>query len=419
MKRVNNSKLLFFNTLFLFYFLFCCSGNLFSINSCLIQAYTTQEFNTIPEDSSGCAVFLPDSLREMIRFDHTENNQDFYYIRLAGFHSEFERLTFYESAREQGFYIENKNEFHSDSALFRTSLEPDDLQAQFLRLFENTIQKNAAANDSLKRATVSSSTFYGLARSSGSDGSKEPFAGSIECSEAEVACSDNVYNFPAGTSGTAPPPVDGYPNYGCLSSYPCPAWFYMQVQTPGDIIIFIQQSDNHDVDFICWGPFTSLTAGCSNGLTGTCDVPMQPPCCSNPSPGCENFYPRGNIVDCSYSGQDTETCHILNAQVGEFYILLITNFSTQPGTITFSQTGGTGVTSCNIVVFCSMLAITTNVSSCNSGTNTFSVSGNIEFSNPPPTGILSITDNTAIPPVPKTSPPPFVSPLAYNLWNFP
>ena len=115
----------------------------------------------------------------------------------------------------------------------------------------------------------------------------------------------------------------------------------------------------------------------------------------------------------------TENCHILNAQVGDIYILLITNYSQQEGIITFSQTGGTGVTNCNLVVQCSMIAITTNPSICNEATNTFSVAGNMEFSNPPPTGTLTITDNTAIPPISQTFSPPFVSPLAYNLQNIP
>jgi hypothetical protein len=131
----------------------------------------------------------------------------------------------------------------------------------------------------------------------------------------------------------------------------------MQVGSPGDIVITILQKTliggiELDVDFICWGPSSSLTDGCATGLTGTCNIPGQPDCCNNNYPDCLNFYPRGNIVDCSFSGSNQEICTIKNAQVGEMYILLITNYSRQEGTITFSQTGGTGITNCNIVVFC-------------------------------------------------------------------
>ncbi len=230
------------------------------------------------------------------------------------------------------------------------------------------------------------------------DGPDSPLV-TVPCSSAKVACTGNIYTFPSGTSGTAPPPVGGYPNYGCLGFNPGPAWYYMQVGTAGDIIITISQVNlvgiPMDVDFVCWGPFSSLTDGCTTGLTA------------------------GNIIDCSISALATETCHILNAQAGKFYILLMTNFIGNPGWITFSQTSGSGVTNCNMVVHCSINAMTRNTSACDQATNTFSVSGNIEFTNPSPTGTLTITDVTAIPPVSQTFTSPFVSPLAYSLANIP
>jgi len=131
----------------------------------------------------------------------------------------------------------------------------------------------------------------------GDHGHGSPMTVSLTCDGAQVACSENTYSFPAGTTGEAPPAVNGYPNYGCLQSQPCPAWFYMQDGIPGDIIISISQTGptgNHDVDFICWGPFQTLTDGCDTGLTGTCKhngIPPPPLCCNNTS--CPNFYPRG------------------------------------------------------------------------------------------------------------------------------
>ncbi len=247
--------------------------------------------------------------------------------------------------------------------------------------------------------------------------------GAVPCATALVSCSGNTYSFPAGTEGWAPDPIEGYPNYGCLGQMgahyaPGPAWYYMQVGSPGDITIFMEKTGagGNDVDFICWGPFSSLTEGCAVGLTGTCRP--EDPCCNNTTPGCT--YPKGNIVDCSFSGSATETCHILNAQVGEIYILLLSNWDGGEGTITFSQTGGTGVTNCSIVINCSMIAITANPSACDPGNNTYSVTGAIEFSNPPPTGTLTITDITAIPPVSQSFiPSQFASPLDYTLSGIP
>ena len=66
-----------------------------------------------------------------------------------------------------------------------------------------------------------------------------------------------------------------------------------------------------------------------------------------------------------------------------------------------------------------MIAVTATPTACDDQTNTFSISGDMEFSNPPPTGTLTVTDNTAVPPVSETFSPPFVSPLQYNLTGIP
>jgi uncharacterized protein (TIGR02145 family) len=355
-------------------------------------------------DTTRCAGLSNDSAIRFVRFDSTDGAFNYYTIRLSMFNSSFERGYFYETAKTDGIFMKDKSDFRNDSALFMTgNTDRVNTLHLFSDLYESTIgtRQTSPFHDSGSSKLPSSPLFVQT------------------CDEANVSCTGNVYTYPAGTTGTAPPPVNGYPNYGCLNSEPAPAYYYMQVSVAGDIIIFISQSGGHDVDFICWGPFTSLTDGCAFGLTGTCNIPMQPTCCNNTQPGCLNFYPRGNITDCSYSSNSTETCHILNAQPGQMYILLITNYSTLPGTITFQQTGGTGVTNCNIVIHCSMIAMTINPSACDGLTNTFSISGNVEFSNPPPTGTLTVTDNTAVPPVFQTLFPPFVSPLAYNLTGIP
>ena len=251
----------------------------------------------------------------------------------------------------------------------------------------------------VKKEVHSDTLFPGLPATDSTRGQDVPVV-VIPCESAKIACTGIIYTFPSGTSGTTPNPVGGYPNYGCLGFRPGPIWYYMQVGIAGDIILTISQvnlaGSPLDIDFVCWGPFTSLSDGCATGLT------------------------LGNIVDCSFSPVATETCHILNAQAGKFYILLMTNFIGTPGWITFSQTGGIGVTNCNPVIHCTMIAMTHNASACNPSTNTFSVSGNVEFTNPSPTGTLTVTDITAVPPVSQTfSTPPFTSPKAYNLTNIP
>jgi hypothetical protein len=99
----------------------------------------------------------------------------------------------------------------------------------------------------------------------------------------------------------------------------------MLIDTPGPITIYMFSRPSVDIDFICWGPFTDPYAPCVEGLTSN------------------------KVVDCSYSPNPTEYCDIPNGQTGEYYILLITNYSRQACNITFSQTGGTGSTDCTIL----------------------------------------------------------------------
>ncbi len=118
------------------------------------------------------------------------------------------------------------------------------------------------------------------------------------------------------------------PSYGCLGSQPNPAWFYIKTSGAGKMIFDLSQVDNFgtgiDVDFICWGPFTSYSTMC-DGLTGNCA-------------GDHNCW--GNIVDCSYNPAAVETMTINSPGAGNYYVILITNYSNQPGKITFTQSSG-------------------------------------------------------------------------------
>ena len=159
-----------------------------------------------------------------------------------------------------------------------------------------------------------------------------------DCASAQAFCADNTTGttFPASTTTTAQPG----PNYGCLSSQPNPAWYFFQVSQSGSINIGISGTGGGDVDFVCWGPFTQAVV--CNSLTSNCFSPNCPSNTTNP-----NFYPSGNMTDCSYSGNANETCHIPSAVSGQYYMLLITNFSGLAQNISFNQTGGTGSTNCN------------------------------------------------------------------------
>src|SRR6187549_3298041 len=79
------------------------------------------------------------------------------------------------------------------------------------------------------------------------------------CANASPFCTGQTMNFPA-TTGV--PNSQAGPYYGCLGSQPNPAWFFFQVNTGGPMNISMAAAQ--DIDFICWGPFSSLSGACSN-----------------------------------------------------------------------------------------------------------------------------------------------------------
>ncbi|MFL5762294.1 MAG: PKD domain-containing protein [Bacteroidia bacterium] len=218
------------------------------------------------------------------------------------------------------------------------------------------------------------------------------FAQGADCNTADPFCTGVTYTFPASTTTTAPTG----PNYGCLGSEPNPAFYYVQIATSGTLTIDISQVDasgsGQDVDFICWGPFTSPSAGCATGLTGS-------------------------AVDCSYSASATETCTIPTAVAGEFYILMLTNFSGVPADITFaSNPSSTATTNCAIL--CNMTGLTAVPGACNPATNTYTLTGTITYSSPPTTGTLTVTNSCSG--VTQVFNPPFpATTQAYSLAGLP
>ena len=143
------------------------------------------------------------------------------------------------------------------------------------------------------------------------------------CSSALPFCTDNgLYEFPAGVNAGIGEPG---PYYACLGTRPNPAWYYMRILDPGNMDIYMYSTPQVDIDFCCWGPFDAPTEPCPMGLT------------------------RQKVVSCSYSTTWNETCRITDAQEGEYYILLITNYSNRTCNIHFSKTAGEASTDCNIL----------------------------------------------------------------------
>ncbi len=203
------------------------------------------------------------------------------------------------------------------------------------------------------------------------------------CATAQPFCTATGVNFPGGVNnGSAP----AGPNYGCLFTQPNPAWYYLNISTAGNLNISLSNSANVDIDFIAWGPFATQAAMCAAIFSGTAGI------------------------SCSYSSSSTETVVLPNTQVGQWYMVMITNFSNQPTNITATQSGGTGATNCNIL--CNMTNLTATPGACNPATGQYPVTGQITFTLPPTSGVLTVSSTCG---ASMNIAPPWVSPISYTL----
>lgn len=154
-------------------------------------------------------------------------------------------------------------------------------------------------------------------------------------------CADeNPYGvtYPSSTNSPNSSPFTGSNQVDCCYTTPNPAWYYFQIDNSGTLTIHIEQhglsGGTLDVDFVCWGPFT---AGSQTDFVNNL-------CC-----GMYNVN-NNTVVDCSYSSSWTEDCNLGNVQAGQWYLLLLTNYSNQPGTINFNATtSSTATTNCDLL----------------------------------------------------------------------
>ena len=145
-------------------------------------------------------------------------------------------------------------------------------------------------------------------------------------------CADGVSHFPLPVGFEN---AETGPDYNCLLIQSNPSWFFVKMDEPGDVIINInvESNDFYDVDFCCWGPFNALPES-SAALT------------------------QDKVVDCSYNPEPA-TCTIPSeAQTGEYYVMVVTNYANLPGDLTFTIEGGTGSLECPGTIQQNSLVIT-------------------------------------------------------------
>ena len=187
-------------------------------------------------------------------------------------------------------------------------------------------------------------------------------AGTV-CGSAGPFCAGGTYTFPAATNTTAEPG----PDYSCVLTQPNPVWYYLQIDSGGHLDITLSNTNNVDVDFVCWGPFNSDTI-CGQ-LTAS------------------------NVVDCSYSTAATEHINIPVAQPGEIYMFMITNFSNQP-TDFIVTTDVTSSATTNCAILCNITNITGALVHCDAAAGLQDIAGTVNLVFPVDSGILTINTST-------------------------
>ena len=198
------------------------------------------------------------------------------------------------------------------------------------------------------------------------------------CSQANSLCNSIGVPF----SNTVNNSSTGSAN--CLLSTPNPTWFYLPISNPGTINLQVNQNSLNgtplDVDYIVYGPFTN---------------PVSP--CGNPN------LLLANVVSCGFSVAAVEFPFIPNAQPGQYYLLMVTNYSNQAGFITITEQGNSAGG-----IDCSGLRLNAFLDSNNNGTQdngeqnfplgqfSFEVNNNGNVHNIiSPTGVYNIYDTNA------------------------
>jgi len=143
-------------------------------------------------------------------------------------------------------------------------------------------------------------------------------------------CGGAVPSFNASSGASSAGNTNPGNDYGCLFTTPNPAWYYLQIGQPGNLDMSLQAAS--DIDFILYGPFADFNAAAA---------------------GCDNYGNGGTgsaIEDCSYSSTSNEIINVTNAQTGEVYVLLITNYANVAQSVTLTDlSSSTATTDCSTV----------------------------------------------------------------------
>ena len=159
---------------------------------------------------------------------------------------------------------------------------------------------NLTGQNTINNLVVGQTYYVRVYSSSGSLSEFDLCIGAIPCPEAIPLCATPL-TYPNTTN------IANLGSFGCLGTSPNASFFFLETTVSGTLSYTISQTSG-DVDYALWGPYPSRINGCG-------------------------FIPNGSPIRCSYSTAAIET-FTLPATPGQVYILMVTNFVNQPGTIT-------------------------------------------------------------------------------------
>ena len=180
-----------------------------------------------------------------------------------------------------------------------------------------------------------------------------------QCMNATAFCTSDVIDFEsASTDQTANEPNM---NDGCIGSSYNPSWYYMRIADSGPFTIHLEGHDpnsgvQRDIDFCLWGPYNQQQVESGYACSHlTADKIID---CSYSSAGVEDAYLGFQLPDhtshhnsslADENNGGTINYHV--PQSGEYYLLMITNFSRQPCVIEFhkEESSGAGTTDCSLL----------------------------------------------------------------------
>jgi len=141
-------------------------------------------------------------------------------------------------------------------------------------------------------------------------GYQTAFSQGATCAEATQLCdSPACGTFDVG-SGQGNDPIAGESS-SCVGGDPNATWFYLIDDQGGGGTVTITNTPGLDTDFVAWGPFASpadALGACNGGIS------------------------TANEVGCDFTTSPGGTFTMPpTSQVGDVYLMVITNFSNQPG----------------------------------------------------------------------------------------